>query len=584
MRSVTLRRRTASVSSETLTLVAVLALAAVLLFAGMGLRSPWPPDEPRFAYLAHEMLSTGQWLFPARGGELYPDKPPLFMWAIATGLKVTGNLNIAMLLPSAIASLITLAAVFDIGRRLWDGAVGRNAALLLLFTPQFLIQAKFAQIDALLTCWTTLACYGLLRHFLCGPAWRWYFAAWFFMGLGIITKGVGFLPIFLLPLLGACHYATSHGKNTWTRRTWLGPLVLLAAVALWLGPMLWQVARHPDPELIAYRDNILFRQTGERYTNPWGHIKPWYYLWLNVIPALWAPGSLLLLTGFRTIIQRSMLDRRILVLFIWVIAVVTFFSFSPGKRGVYVLPALPIFCLALSAVWRVHPPSLAGRTALRLLVGGVTVLAGIAATLALTHHPVLMRHLQVLAQPEQTATWVAVIAASTCAVLVGCQWFTRRVSPWIAYGATVTILVLVQSLAVNPLLEPLRTPASLMQSAVARVNGGELAIIDSKEHYLLFSPIPLVHFGYFSSDATQYRNAWQWINEREGRYVMAPERGEIECFDPALAQAVGYAHRQNWVLYSRESAQPRCATPEVLRRFRSVRGPYGKSRQRSLSD
>lgn len=568
----------------TLMLAAVLALAAILLFAGMGLRSPWPPDEPRFAYIAHEMLHTGQWLFPARGGELYPDKPPLFMWAIATGLKLTGNLNIAMLLPSAIASLITLAAVFDIGRRLWDGDVGRNAALLLLFTPQFLIQAKFAQIDALLTCFTTLACYGLLRHFLCGPAWRWYFAAWFFMGLGIITKGVGFLPLLLLPLLGALHYPNGTGKTTWTRRTWFGPLVLLAAVALWLGPMLWQVALHPDPELTAYRNNILFKQTGERYTSPWGHIKPWYYLWLNVIPLFWAPGSLLLLTGLPAVIQRSMQDKRILLLFLWVAVVVTFFSLSAGKRGVYVLPALPIFCLALSAVWRVHPLSLAGRTVLRLLVVGVTVLSGIVAILAIMHHPALMRHLQVLAQPEQTATRVGVIAACACAILAGSQWFTRRYSPWITYGATVTTLVLTQSQAVNPLLEPLRTPASLMQSAVAMANGGELAIIDSKEHYLLFSPIPLVHFGYFSTDATQYRNAWQWINEREDRYVMAPERSEIECFDPALAEAVGYAHRQHWLLYSRESALPGCAAPDVLRRFRSVRGPYSKSPQRSLPD
>ena len=54
-------------------------LASVLIFIGIGLRDPWPADEPRFAQVAKEMVETGQWFFPARAGEFYPDKPPVFM-------------------------------------------------------------------------------------------------------------------------------------------------------------------------------------------------------------------------------------------------------------------------------------------------------------------------------------------------------------------------------------------------------------------------------------------------------------------------------------------------------------------------
>ena len=50
-------------------------LASVLIFIGLGLRDPWPADEPRFAQVAKEMVETGQWFFPARAGEFYPDKP-----------------------------------------------------------------------------------------------------------------------------------------------------------------------------------------------------------------------------------------------------------------------------------------------------------------------------------------------------------------------------------------------------------------------------------------------------------------------------------------------------------------------------
>ena len=216
----------------------LLIVAAIMIFAGIGLRSPWPPDEPRFADVAREMVVTGQWFFPARGEEFYPDKPPVFMWTIAVFYFLTGSIKIAALLPNALCSLLTLAATFDISKRIWNISVARHATLLLLITPQFLIQAKVAQIDAMVACWIMLGCYGLLRHFLAGPHWGWYFIGWAMMGLGVITKGVGFLPLLMLLPIAIYHFAFEHLKNTWKWRALLGPAAMLAIVACWLVPML----------------------------------------------------------------------------------------------------------------------------------------------------------------------------------------------------------------------------------------------------------------------------------------------------------------------------------------------------------
>jgi hypothetical protein len=57
----------------------LLAVALLLIFTGIGLRDPWPADEPKFALIAKEIVETGQWFFPARGQELHPDKPP-YSW------------------------------------------------------------------------------------------------------------------------------------------------------------------------------------------------------------------------------------------------------------------------------------------------------------------------------------------------------------------------------------------------------------------------------------------------------------------------------------------------------------------------
>jgi 4-amino-4-deoxy-L-arabinose transferase-like glycosyltransferase len=58
---------------------AIWLLVAASLAAGIGMRQPSPPDEPRFVLAARTMVETGRWLLPQRGIELYAEKPPVFM-------------------------------------------------------------------------------------------------------------------------------------------------------------------------------------------------------------------------------------------------------------------------------------------------------------------------------------------------------------------------------------------------------------------------------------------------------------------------------------------------------------------------
>ena len=37
--------------------------ALLILATGLGLRDPWPADEPRFALVAKQMVESGDWLF-----------------------------------------------------------------------------------------------------------------------------------------------------------------------------------------------------------------------------------------------------------------------------------------------------------------------------------------------------------------------------------------------------------------------------------------------------------------------------------------------------------------------------------------
>ncbi len=179
----------------------LIGLACVLIGAGLGLRDPWPADEPRFALIARDMLATGDWLVPRVAADLYSQKPPMYFWLMAASMALTGSLRVGFLLPSLIAGTGTVLLVYDLLRRARGREVALAGALMLLLTFQFTWQARQAQIDATLCFLTTLSLYGLLRHLLVAPAPGWFVAGWAAAGLGVITKGVGFLPLLaLLPV------------------------------------------------------------------------------------------------------------------------------------------------------------------------------------------------------------------------------------------------------------------------------------------------------------------------------------------------------------------------------------------------
>lgn len=550
-------------------LLALLTFAAVMIFTGIGLRSPWPADEPRFAEVAREMVATGQWLIPMRGGEFYPDKPPVFMWSIALFYWLTGNLKVAFLLPNALCSLLTLGLVFDLGARLWNKRTGTIAVFLLMLAPQFLIQAQKAQIDAMVACWITIACYGLIRHFFTGPAWGWYFTAWAFMGLGIITKGVGFLPILLfIPIIALRPRDRHFYSDTLTWRCALGPLAMMAVVAAWLVPMVLYVDSVGTEEALAYRNNILFKQTGERYADSWGHIQPWHYYLTSVIPSLWFPLPLLLLALIRPVKEAIRRSPVILVLLAWIALVVVFFSISPGKRGVYILPALPMFALSLAPVLSTYrparwfPPVLSGVHFL-LAITLITV-----AVMAWNDHPALVEKVSDYSRDPDRLHEAGALVFS-----IGLIWLVSLAVLWRTDALERFFIALMISWLLFTtwgyrILEPLRTPRNVLAAAEQRIPpNGQLGMIDFREQFILFSNLDFTHFSYFSNHEQEERNAWLWMSKTADSYLIVEDQDDFQCFTTKGGIFLGTAHRDSYLLLGDEQMKASCTPPDTIKWF-----------------
>ena len=538
-------------------------VAVLVLGAGLGLRDPWPADEPRFALVARQMVDSGQWLLPMRGDELYPDKPPLFMWIQAAFYALTGNLRVAFLLPSLLAALGTLALVRDLGRRLWHVEAGAYAAWGLLFALQFTFQAKRAQIDPLVTLWITLSVYGLLRHLLRGPDWRMWTLGWFAAGLGVVSKGVGVIALLvLLPALWGQwrQWPGLTRMRLGEAKFWLGPLALLLPILAWLVPMLLAVQASGDPALQAYADNILLKQTAGRYVNPTHHYQPaWYFpqvmltQWLPVMLALpWA------LKPWRDALRAR--DPRVLLTLAWVALVMLFFSLSAGKREVYILPALPMLCLALGPwlpgiVARPWPRRLG--FALAALLASVTLVAGL---LVVFGEPGFERKLDaargIVGGGEALGAMLAAIGAFAVAALL---WFRVRggigallatlAGLWVGYG-----------LVGYPLLNDASSARGLMQRTGERIGAdAELGLVAWKEQNLLMADRPARTFGFLRPGAEQLHAARAWQAQAPARRWLLVERAALDgCVDRSRGVNMGIYNRREWWLLDFEALAPRC--------------------------
>jgi len=542
----------------------IVGLGVLMMGAGLGLRDPWPADEPRFALVAQDMLRSGDWVLPRVAGDLYADKPPVYFWLMAASMAVTGSVRLGFLLPSLLAGVGTLLLVYDLLRRLRGREVAMAGALVLLVTFQFVWQARQAQIDATLCFLTTLSLYGLLRHLAAGPAFGWFLAGWAAAGLGVITKGVGFLPLLALApwtwLAGRGWPAAATQRDS---RWLMGPACLLAAIGLWFLPMM--LATSAGGELLAYRQEILFHQTITRYADAWHHRAPFWLYFAEVVPFMWLPlAGLLPWLAPRWLAAWRGRDTVTVVLLVWVLMVLLFFSASTGKRDVYVLPAVPALAMA-AAPWL--PYLLRAQGPRRLAFGLAALLAAVAGGAAIYFAMNAVAEARVFSEFDVHPVMPLAVAAVGGALALA----TLRVREgWLAFGTVLAVYLLTIGLLVNPRMDGERSGRDFMARLEQSSAGvAELGLVSAKEQYLLQLRRPSFNFGHarWREKAGEADDAAAWLAARPGRALLVDEESRGLCFGAAQATDLGRANGLRWYLVQ-GAGDPACAARGNLARAR----------------
>jgi 4-amino-4-deoxy-L-arabinose transferase-like glycosyltransferase len=349
-----------------LALPVLLALAVWLAFFNQLNGFPlFDVDEGAFSEATREMLERGDFVSTWLNGEPRFDKPILTYWLQALSVSVFGMHEFAFRLPSALAGLGWVGAIFAFTRQQADRTTAYAAALIAATTLGVGVIGRGATADALLNLFLALAMFDICRY-LQDPQARYRRRACLWIALGVLTKG----PIALLLPFAASGLAFAlQGKLRLWRQAVLDPagwLILLAVAGPWYLLEYW---RRGD----AFIAGFFLRHNVERYLSPLqGHRGNLFY---------YVPAALLLMLPYSGLFLRILpgvgrlratpLDT---FLWCWFLFVLGFFSLAGTKLPHYLLHgATPLFVLmamrrgALASRWLAFGPPL-------LLLGAVVAL------------------------------------------------------------------------------------------------------------------------------------------------------------------------------------------------------------------
>jgi 4-amino-4-deoxy-L-arabinose transferase-like glycosyltransferase len=326
--------------------ILIAATLYVCYFSHLGAIGFVGPDEPRYAWIAREMAETGDWVTPRLYGKPWFEKPPLFYWGAAVCFKLFGVSEASARLPCAVSALLATLALAWLALRLYGAETARWLLLLLPTTVGIIGFSHAAATDMPFSAMLTIAmvcaavALGLTRNentpILPRTPWLALIFFGFFLGLAVLAKG----PAANILSGGAIFFwalLTKHWRDA-------SRLLHPAAIASFcLTALPWYIlCAHRNPDFFRI---FIIEHNFKRYLTPeFQHIQPfWYYVPIILIAIL--PWSvILLLVGCDAVLsfrQNQWKESNSLLLALWAIFPLVFFSLSQSKLPGYVLPILP---------------------------------------------------------------------------------------------------------------------------------------------------------------------------------------------------------------------------------------------------
>ncbi|MFY9907913.1 MAG: glycosyltransferase family 39 protein [Terriglobales bacterium] len=327
----------------------LIALWAVIYMAGLSRPALLDDADTVHAEAAKEMLQRHDWVTLYVNGERYLEKAPLMYWSVAASYKIFGISEWSTRFPLMLIVLAMILSAYGLGRWAFGDEGGFASGLVLTTALGPFLFTRFLIPDVAVGLWLTLTFWFFLISLERSQPTRWTcWALAAVCALNVLTKGLiglvfpaGAILLYLL--------LTGNLRHLLKLRLFSSTLVFLLIAAPW--HILAALRNPPQGHVRGFLWFYFVNEHFLRFLNKrvprdydtvplllfWALLVLWLVPWtvflpqsLQEVPRRWRE--------FRS--QMSRRQRAYLLLFLWIIVIVGFFSLST-RQEYYTIPAIP---------------------------------------------------------------------------------------------------------------------------------------------------------------------------------------------------------------------------------------------------
>lgn len=404
----------------------------LIFFHNIGNYALMDVDESRYVLMAKDMFNTKDFFTLYLNNEYFFEKPPLYFWGECLSFAIFGKINeFTARFPVALYGTLCCYLIYFIGKKVVSRLYGVIASLILATSLEFLILAKFAILDIVVsTCIGFSLCFGLIVYFCRENHKKYYWWLFYaFSALAVMAKGI---PGFVVPF-GSMFFVAIVAKKF---KELFKPIYFIPGTLIFLLIVLpWHIAMFKTYNPLFW-DEYIVKHHLARFAG--GEIihrdEPFYFYIVTLLWGFFPWVISCLAVGIKNLIQiiknktftfkyeelnkpqQFMLYNTIIILFTFL-----FFSSSGTKLITYILPMYGALACIGAYVWKDYIEnknnvSLINKT--NYFLGGLFLFTSLAGILTPLYLP------QQLYQDISTVKTFCVV--STFAVGLAIILFTRK--------------------------------------------------------------------------------------------------------------------------------------------------------------
>ena len=370
------------------TFLGLLLLCYFIFFFNIGNYALMDVDETRYVSMARDMFHSKDFLTLYLNGEYFFEKPPLYFWGECLSFALFGKVNeFTARFPVALYGTLSTLLVYFTGKKIISRRYGFISALILATTLEFVMLAKFAILDIVVTtCIGFSVMFGFLTQFVNdkNKKYMWWLF-YIFSGLAVMAKGI---PGFIVPF-AVMFFVTIYNR---TFKQIFKPQYILPGFALFFLIVLpWHIVMLKMHDPLFFNEYIMKHHINRFFSSSEiDREQPFYFYFVTVLWGLipWVfsgiAAGITKLKTFKNIAVSELNNSQKFMMFNITAFIVTmlFFSSSSTKLITYILPVYFFTAFILGFIWEDYIFNEKYKKPVNLTVyilGGICIFAAIVA-------------------------------------------------------------------------------------------------------------------------------------------------------------------------------------------------------------